>query len=523
MKKILFSTTIALALFASCTSDDSQYGVDGKGTYINISGLEKSYDVVSFSGDELDINPTIQSSYGDGDLVYTWYVYDKNAQGTYNSETESYDYPTADTLSHDKNFALPINLSDGQYVLVYQVASKTTGYTQTTTTTINAASALSKGFYILKETTDGNTDMDLYSTTTGKVVPDVLKNYQGASMSGKPRSFDVAHGIAYLNPETDKAAGCNAIFVTTETNEAQWIRALDMTTIMTPENCHYETVAGEIPYRMVRGYFSEYYVTSSGVYNCYSYATSPSSGLLGAYDGIGGSKYVVNVGSGGYYGIFYYSNETTGFGYIDYNGAAGYISSTVSDYSADYTGCDCIASGYNNLSKYCYFLMQDKNDASKKYLYALAAKSYGYSLKLMSVTPVDASSHYANASHRAMSWQDAAIAYSVDGNKIYSYDLSTGAEEELSFTGLPSNEEITYLSNRTCYVYATGLDFDYLIVGTQSGNTYKLYFYTTVGGKPKGEPAFTITGTGKLKGVDYIDSNVSDMMDTAAYCVTLDV
>lgn len=54
------------------------------------------------------------------------------------------------------------------------------------------------------------------------------------------------------------------------------------------------------------------------------------------------------------------------------------------------------------------------------------------------------------------------------------------------------------------------------MVGTQSGSTYKLYFYNMVGGEPNGNPQLTITGTGKLKSLGYINPKVSDQSKAAA-------
>ena len=49
-------------------------------------------------------------------------------------------------------------------------------------------------------------------------------------------------------------------------------------------------------------------------------------------------------------------------------------------------------------------------------------------------------------------------------------------------------------------------DFNYLIIGTQQGTAYKVYFYNMIGGKPYGNPVYTIVGTGKLKQVQFVSS-----------------
>lgn len=100
-------------------------------------------------------------------------------------------------------------------------------------------------------------------------------------------------------------------------------------------------------------------------------------------------------------------------------------------------------------------------------------------------------------------------------NKVYSYSLGKDAKEkELTFKGLPENEEITFLSNRY-FLGDKKSNFDYLIVGTQTGNTYKLYFYNIVGGEPDGVPKYTTSGKGILKSLGYIDPTVQDLDDGA--------
>ena len=63
----------------------------------------------------------------------------------------------------------------------------------------------------------------------------------------------------------------------------------------------------------------------------------------------------------------------------------------------------------------------------------------------------------------------------------------------------------------------TGTPFNYLIVGTQSGNTYKLYVYDTNGGAPVGQPIKVVQGTGKVRKVRYLNSTSSLYMKYGFY------
>ena len=180
---------------ASCIDDESTYGDNS--VLLELSGLEDSYEVVSFSSDLLQINPVVKSSFAESDLEYAWSYY-SNASVSNSASTDTI---KADTISREKNLSYNPAVTDGSYTLVFTAKSKSTGYRQSISTTFNASSALSRGFYVMKETADGNTDLDLYNTRLQELIPDVLTKYQGAAMRGKPRCLDVIHQQAYINEE----------------------------------------------------------------------------------------------------------------------------------------------------------------------------------------------------------------------------------------------------------------------------------------------------------------------------------
>ncbi len=513
MKKIIFALAACLTLTAACTDDDSTYATEGK-NYINLGGIDESYSVVAFSGDRLNIEPTVESSYPDDDLEYSWAYYDidRAQRTTYNQTTQKYEYVIPDTISHERNLVWSPEVVDGRYCLIFTATSKSTGLSQQLTTTLNASSALSRGFYILKEDADGNTDVDLYSTVSNRLMADVIRANQGHAIPGRPRWMDINHQMAYISPETGQAAGTNMICITTEDNEVRFIRASDCRTVMDQSNCHYEPVSGEIPYRTVRGMWSAFFLTNNGVYTCFT-AGRGGSGILGALVGHGGSTHAVSTATSGYYSVIYWENATHSLATAFNNGTVSAVLTRVSGFATQNLNYDCIGCGLNQADgNVDYFLMQDRDDASLKYLYAITPGAYNNTLT--SVRQVSPDTHFANASLRAICTASATVAYAVDGNRVYTYNLAADeAERELSFAGLPANEQITFISNRN---FTGTPSFDYLVVGTQTADTYKLYFYSIVGGEPDGQPRLTITGQGKLKSLGYINPNVRDMTGSAA-------
>ena len=126
----------------------------------------------------------------------------------------------------------------------------------------------------------------------------------------------------------------------------------------------------------------------------------------------------------------------------------------------------------------------------------------------------------AKATGYSVSGGAAQYIYCVDEGTVYSCNLNNHeyAETPVTFTGLPSNEKITYVSNQ---YWDNGqpdspMNFNYLIVGTQSDNEYNVYMYEMLGGLPKGQPVKTMKGEGKLKCVRYL-SGTSSMFFYDAY------
>lgn len=508
MKKInikyMGAAALLLAtLFTGCTSDDSDYGTPGK-TYINLSGIDESYSVETHGTDKLVITPQISSSFADDDLEYTWayYLTSKGQYSEYDASTNTYTYPKADTLSHSRALDEALTLPDGQYTLVYTVTSKSTGYSQSFKTSLNTASALANAFYILKENTEGNTDIDLYNPTKKTLISNVITANQGKAMSGKPRSMDVVYDMGYVDANNNKGA-TNSLLLTTESNNMQFMSLQDGQAFLTPSNIHYSETPGEKVYRAAGSFYYNFLVTSNGVYTGNS-GSGGGTGVFGANSGDGGSVHVAPGGGNSFYALAYWSDAAHAIEAVDYNGSTMPVNSSVDGYTATVDNAICIDCGHCEAGMGdSYFILQDKTDASKKWLYTV---NIGFTrATITDVRAINADTHFAKASVRAINSLTATIGYAVDGNKLYSYNLAQEtAEKELTLQDLPSDETITFVSNR---YYAGSPSFDYLVIGTQKGNTYHLYFYNMIGGEPVNAPVFTISGEGKLKGLGYVNSS----------------
>ena len=84
------------------------------------------------------------------------------------------------------------------------------------------------------------------------------------------------------------------------------------------------------------------------------------------------------------------------------------------------------------------------------------------------------------------------------------------AEIEIKPEGIGSGENIVFVANQFWNASGSSDDkFNYLIVGTQSGDNYKLYFYNINGGAPDGKPLMTKEGKGKVKCIRFLNTKYS--------------
>lgn len=504
MKKInlLYLLSLICTLFlASCINDDSTSGTDSVSN-ITISNVNDSYSIISYAGNKLEIQPTIETGYSD--MEYNWYVIDKSKEGKNSLAGASQSDYEMESIANTKDLSYEVNLAEGQYIIVLKAKSKLNNYSIYKTAKLEVTTQFSRGFYILKETTDGKTDLDMY-TSKNLLLTDILAKTQGAAMAGTPRAISPCYSQCFLIDQT-KAYG-NCISVTTNANELKFFRVSDMKCVIDKSNLSYGTTpATEQFYNAFRGYFTIYTFSNKGVRNAYTSDASNGTGKFSDALGNPASPFIVTSGS--FYGPVYWDEVNHGFGATDFNGYGSEVTATngtnlkVSGLT-DYT---CIACGESNIAnnEKLFFILQ--NTAGQRFLYKLAGSFNG--VELYARTELSGELNMSKSKLFTVNGRDATLIYCVNNNKLYGYNFETGTEKELTLTDIPSSEQIAYISNQ----YWKGLSdgdyhYNYLMIGTQNGNTYKLYFYEMVGGQPNGKPVKTITGTGKIKSVRYMTPN----------------
>jgi hypothetical protein len=433
-------------------------------------------------------------------LEYTWYIIDKSKEGQHALGSSS-SYYVPDTIAKTKDLSYEVNLAEGRYTVVLMAKSKSTNYSVYKTASLEVATEFSRGFYILKETADGKTDLDMYSSSD-VLLTNILAKTQGSALAGTPRNMSPCYLQNFVMGTQRTSANC--ISLTTNANELKFYRVSDMKEIMDKTTIGYETLdPTEQFYAAVRGYFTIQLFSNKGERYAYTSDASNGSGKFGAVSGYPGSTFLVTSGSS--YGVIYWDETGHNLCSYDYNGSSALVDvpNGSSDKTSGLTDYTCISCGSSTVAgnEVNFFILKDK--AGKRFLYEISGSFFGVSLD--KVEEVNSDLNLAKSNLISYNGRDATLIYSVNNNKLYGYNYDSGTESELTLSGIPASEQITYISNQ----YWEGADdkdynYNYFIVGTQAGDTYKLYMYKMTGGQPNGNPIKTITGTGKVKSVRYM-------------------
>lgn len=505
MKKIHFisSLTLVLFLFSSCFKDKGNYDYTEVGE-IEISGIEENYTKVSFAGVILEIMPNIKTDYQD--LEYEWSIWDRNKleNGMGNVKVE------VEVIGTERNLAYEVNLTPSRYKLAYKVTSKSNGYSAIATADLEINSALSRGFYILKETQEGNTEVDLY-TEDGEVLSDLLLSIGGKVMEGKPVCLSSIYGAGFVDPEDNEMKSTQAVAVTTDKGLFNMYNVADWSVIHTQDNIFYSSwPEGEIPYAMVTYGMGNMLISSRGCDMNYRCDMMTGSGCMSTSSGKGGSPFMMPNSADPEYDnyprLYYWSNEEEYLEYINPTWM-GYDFGPFDMNGFDTKGMECLACGSVWVTDpiYGYCILKEKNSDTRHMLIANLTDNMAEELR-----PIPADSKMAKASHYTTNVRTANLLYFVYNNQLYGYNLTdhTEAAQPYRLEGMGDGETITYLSYQWLQIDGDKEhNFTHLVVGTQKENTYKLYMYDIVAGEPR-TLVRTIAGEGKLKMAMYMSPKV---------------
>lgn len=511
MKKYILTVSLVVCfVLSACYKDDSTMGNLASVSDITITQLP-DVTLSSYTGEHLVVTPEIKTAYSEEELVYTWYL---NA-----GNEENPNGYRINPIGNRKTLNYPINLPSGTYTIVLEVKAKSNDLTRTSTFHLNTQTASSQGLYVLKQTASGETALDLCSENV------LADNILGQTIPGKPQSLSIAYLNDYVNPATNKTAQANMVFVTTDAGQIRGYRTEDIREVFNNHNLLYgdNLPNGEQPLSILRIPTNLVYLSSSGVRTIFTMADmspslEPTSGRYGmpVFSNVFNHCLLIRPSVST---IFVYWNDaehTLKRFTVNSGNITTHQTVEIPSIQSFPNNLNCIYSGWNAVpvSKYSsaitlVYLCEQPNTADR-YLLTVSGTNTGPLYKQTIKLSTDI--HLAKAKLFATNRQQATYIYCVDENKVYAYSWTEQAEREVKLPGLPAGENITYISNAefTLPSFMPGADKNYnkLIVGTQTGNRYKLYIYdmpTEDGGFPTHEPK-VMEGDGILKQVKYLSS-----------------
>lgn len=192
MKKIIF---YLMALLLMNIAGSCKYGYDDVSNAlpdIQINNVTEPGVVPSqlFLGDTLKVTPKI--------------VYGTDASAKFGFRWYKQYSSALKLISEDPSLAYRLD-SLGTWTLRLEVTNKQTQVTSSATVGFSVISHSERGWYILKETTDGNTDMDLVRMTEAGAVDGVELNVlgnTGNTLPGKPMSMSFVYNYNWKAPGT---------------------------------------------------------------------------------------------------------------------------------------------------------------------------------------------------------------------------------------------------------------------------------------------------------------------------------
>ena len=485
MKKIVYiliTILFSAAVLTSCFEDKGSDKYDPFGQ-ITVSGIEGEYSLISFA-DVLEINPQVTSTDPSDSFEYLWTIYE-------NTNVVVGGYIKTDTIGREKDLHYPLNLSPGTYTVILRVANAANGYAEFFNTTLRTGTPFTTGYYFLKQTADGNTEMD-FRNPAGDMFYNLLKERLGEPLQGTPNRLTIVSGYSYMDLETTESK-TGTIIMPTSVKDVRLMLVADLSLVYDHKTMFYgETPEDEVPHVAFLNIFDyPFYLSSKGSYmtssGIYGYPTVPAGGCSM-------SKHMIfSPGFNGYPITASMFDELNGrfvkvdynnylLGHIDNNG----LSSSNIRHKLLFMGTSATSSAAG------WAIFEDETDSTVRYLYRLASATTN---SITSIVTINPSLHFNRAQIYGTNKSMQRL-YGAIGDKLYMYNAESGEETELTPTGFGTGEEITMITHKN----GQG---NYLIIATYKDGKYKVYMYIMSGGAPYGAPEIVAEGTGKVVDIQH--------------------
>ena len=501
----IYCSLFTIMMLSSCYSDDSSIATELLPD-ITINGLaENGYTIISYSDNYLDITADVKTGYPESELTYRWYLIDKTAEYEVRDEDNLYE---RELIGEGKSLHYNVRLVPGEYEVVIEV-SAANGYTVSKKTELFVTTQFSEGYYILKETADGNTELDLCNPAAMLYLENCLTTVHGKPFEGAPEAVSTTISQGYIDDETNLMSASNIVTVTTKNREIHVMRTSDLKEIMNNNNILFTKFeSDEIPYSIVQCMWCNIMITNKGVRSQYqSSLDMQESGRYGITNGIQTDRYVAYERRS--YCMFLWDPYTKNVVCCDYNGTARQGTKEVNNLST-MSSYDCLQIGYCEANKNIVYVLRQKT--GMVWVMTITA-NIGSGWQMQQLKPIKAfAPHVSNSSIYSVCATEATLLYGISDNKLWAYDFENNLEKEIIPSGITADETLCYISDQ----YVGSKANSYIIIGTEKGGNYILRFYKNFGGQPDGEALFTVSGKGHVRGIRYTTNDFSQSYNQGA-------
>lgn len=514
MKKIIY--ILAIALLSSCYEDKGNYH------YLEIEDITID-EVPSQLGDLILIEDTIKISpivgpeieFDNDNFNYYWSL--KEGSG---SKTKLVRF------AYEKDLVLPVTKA-GEITLMFEVEHKETGITNFQLVNARGVSKFSNGMYLLKETSNGKTDIDMIGLDAETGEPTIYSNLisvlnNGSGIEGSPVTIDY---WGYRKEDYDNAQlvavpalriASKEDIIVFDTNEFEVLGYFE------------DLFLGEVPaVRNIQNLKSidgnTTLLNNGKVYAFSNYSNALVGGVLQEY---GGNKFLpALVGDYNMDSDIAWAARDQSNCFLMYDTVDGHFKYTIptasgpravreysgrTDFQKDFNSnllfMESIASGVYGYNVYA--LLKNKQDPEVLNILDINAQNINQGYLLLNNNNILKASDY--KIDDADMWcvhQHRKQIYFVVDNQIWKYDAVAKTEQMvMSFEG----EEITHIDVLNEWYTNVGgkifeLEHTDFIVATSLGGNYKFYkFDMAAGDVPASEPYFETTGEGKIRDYVYI-------------------
>ncbi len=527
IRKVLF-LFIASAFIWSC-NDDIEYVPQFDNININMGDIKDIY----YYNETLVLDPAI--SLGNDSLGTTETSY------TYTWSFINTDEGTVQKIADAKQLELTLD-TIGVLNLYFQIEDNDTHNVNSTTSIINVESVTNQGWYVLKQTIDGNTDIDGYYLSSDEPDYNILTQKLGSTLLGAPKGFAFSNYFKYKPyPDSSFYYTTASLMVFSEkdalaynVSNAQPIIQLKDMFFLNPENADQSIKtamlsSSKVFVSMENGAYTmndgnpAFFPVIEGDYSIDNCITTGSYGNTLAFDNK--NKSYIMFGSAGYSTsdtIGYFKDEYSQFNngleisVNNMNGEAIFMENTQrgSGYSSTTYAYSLFKEDGNNDDLILYGLDYDALVEGYYYYYPTPGDYSNYIfVRAGNYSPINFMRRLSKVDYPMLTSADSYamnknnnILYFAKGNQIGIYNIDNQNMDENFITDIPSDEQITFMKYiNTSYAYNDEV-FTGLVVATYNEGTdiYNIYNYQLSGLSSYSRNEYVKTGQGRVEKVIYI-------------------